>query len=36
VTRGVTLIEIDGRPLHSRDVPMLSDGVDHTIRVVLG
>jgi cyclic beta-1,2-glucan synthetase len=36
VSRGVKLIEMDGRPLHSRDVPMLSDGVDHTIRVVLG
>ncbi|MBA3639755.1 MAG: hypothetical protein H0W53_10820 [Acidobacteria bacterium] len=36
LSRGVQLIEVDGRPLQGREVPLFSDCIDHTIRVVLG
>jgi cyclic beta-1,2-glucan synthetase len=36
VSRGVQLIELDGAGIPGRDVTLLSDGADHTIRVVLG
>jgi len=36
VSRGVRLIEVDGRQIQEGDVVLSSDGADHTIRVVLG
>lgn len=37
VSRGVTLIEIDGKPFpKSPTIPLVDDGRDHQIRVVLG
>jgi cyclic beta-1,2-glucan synthetase len=37
VNRGVTLIELDGRMLITREgIPLLDDGVEHRIRIVLG
>jgi cyclic beta-1,2-glucan synthetase len=36
VSRGVQSIQMDGAPVRDRDVRLLSDGADHTIRVVLG
>ena len=36
VSRGVTRIELDGADNTGRDIPILHDGVEHTVRVVLG
>ena len=37
VSRGVTLVEIDGKPFpNSPTIPLVDDGRDHQIRVVLG
>ncbi|MGE0277778.1 MAG: glucoamylase family protein [Nitrospiraceae bacterium] len=37
VNRGVTLIELDGRRLIAgQDIPLLDDGAEHRIRIVLG
>ncbi len=36
VSRGVVRIEVDGTQITGPDVPLLKDGVEHTVRVVLG
>ena len=37
VSRGVTSIEVDGKSRMVReDIPLLDDGVEHHVRVVLG
>jgi cyclic beta-1,2-glucan synthetase len=37
VNRGVMLIELDGKTLTAReDIPLLDDGAEHRIRIVLG
>jgi len=36
VTRGVKRVEVDGVDCTSRDIPVLDDGSEHTVRVVLG
>jgi cyclic beta-1,2-glucan synthetase len=33
---GVARVELDGKPLDARDVPLADDGREHTVRVVLG
>ncbi|HEV8634606.1 MAG TPA: glucoamylase family protein [Chloroflexota bacterium] len=36
VERGVARVELDGRPLAGREVPLRDDGQEHTVRVLLG
>jgi len=36
VTRGVKRVEVDGVDCTGRDIPVLDDGSEHTVRVVLG
>jgi cyclic beta-1,2-glucan synthetase len=36
VSRGVNLVELDGSPLPSQEIPWLEDGRHHRVRVVLG
>ena len=36
VSRGVVRVELDGADVTGRDVPVLRDGSEHVIRVVLG
>ena len=35
VNRGVARIELDGQPIDG-DVPIVADGVEHTVRVLMG
>jgi cyclic beta-1,2-glucan synthetase len=36
VSRGVRLIEVDGKDCSGEDIPLSDDGVEHSVRVVLG
>jgi cyclic beta-1,2-glucan synthetase len=36
VSRGVTRLEVDGVDVTGRDVPIATDGAEHSVRVVLG
>jgi len=36
VCRGVRLIEVDGKDCSGEDIPLSDDGVEHSVRVVLG
>ena len=36
VSRGVKRLEVDGVDLTGKDVPVLNDGAEHSVRVVLG
>jgi cyclic beta-1,2-glucan synthetase len=37
VSRGVALVELDGKSLSlSSNVPLVDDGLEHQVRVVLG
>ncbi len=36
INRGVQRVELDGAPLAGREIPLLDDGQEHAVRVVMG
>jgi len=36
VSRGVAKMELDGKPTNGRDIPILRDGAEHVVLVILG